>query len=298
MSKYKSDIIQSIIDNDDFTTFSGIIQEFLETLDNNFRELVEYTTSGVRYIAMREWDEEEEEWVDTSYSGVDYWTSYSGGDLTITVSGWLDAYYQDAYNDAIRSQGGIVITDSNSPHYPLRDWYELMDSVFDSGGLTFSGSTISGTISGTCFVEYEFPNKVYVDRMSIWSTGSPSTYVGYSPNNVDWNYLCAVSGTNELDDGIFVAAEDENEAYSNTWALVSTSGVADVGRFPTGTQAKHIRLYAVGSMELYELHYQHHEEKQSVGYQQKGGIDIDLEYGRIEIKDFAGVVRVRIGRLD
>lgn len=283
MPTYVTDIIKLIISNSDYTTLVSGVNDLIQTPDNGFLELltVSGTTSGTIYYVN--YDEET-----ATYSGIYenvFETVYTDewGDPTITTEDWLEQYYKEVYDNATRAQNGIVITISGVGGYPLPNYNPLTDTIFDE----------AITVSGVSYVEYEYPGLSYLDRVSLWSTHNSEVYISLSTNGTNWAYY---KGSNDgsLTNGFFSPADDEDDAITYPWTVVS--GVSNMGRFIEGTQAKYTRLHTTEDLSITELIYDKYKDLQSKNFV-SGGLEIDLEKGTIIIKDSSGNIRVKIGNL-
>jgi hypothetical protein len=284
MPTYKTDLIDLLITGVDYETLCSGIEAYLLTQENGFLE--ETSTSGIIPGSEDEMYYEMDEYGEVTASGIIgplYTQFIEYGDPTITVEGWLDAYYDDlnrAFKRAVMSLGASI---SGVNSYPLPNFELLTDTLLDA----------YITVSGVSYLEYEFPTTNIVDRVSICTLYDSNIYISTSSNYNDWIYYKAgVDGA--LDEGFLELAENQDDSISNPWTIVS--GTLNMARLPEGKPMKYTRLHTLADTHISELVYDKFKDLQSKDYL-AGGIKIDLENSLITISDELGNIRIKIGRL-
>jgi len=286
------DIVDGIIAEVDTTALDIIIQNYIDEPSNGF-----FNSEEVEYLG--------EDGTDVNYT-------YLYTIPNTTVQGWKDqGYLETAYNNASLQQGEIVITDENSPQYPIPDFESLVDSVFDSGGLSFDT---------TSWVQYDLLTVQHVDVVSVWCSNSTSqVYFGYSANGDDWTYLKA-EGDHTLDsNGRLIEATDESDAQTNYWTIDGIPGEHNQAKFPLAVRARYVKMFTLTLTDVYQLAYRYYIIPaqlvidylsaltadvglltagviQSANFDD-GGTKLDLDNDVFTVYDDQGNLRVKLGKL-
>jgi len=243
--------------------------------------------------------------VDTSY----YNNTFTPGDST-AIMAWRLVNYEDAHNQAHRSQNGMVITDSNSPNYPLPDWDSLIDNITTTGGLAYGNGD---------WIKYEFPDTVQLDRLTFYISAACNCYFAWSPNDVDWTYVGAEADHTLTSSNKLVTAASSSAAATNYWAATNTGGTSNSAQFPVGVRSKYVKIFLLSSITIYDLVYTYIEVKSTLAVDylsaisadvglltagviqssnfDDGGVQFDLDNDVLKVYDAAGTLRVKLGKL-
>lgn len=222
------------------------------------------------------------------------------------VLNWKILYYEDVYNQSIRSQGGNVYTDSDSPHYPLRDFSFLYDNNLTSDGVTYDATT---------WIQCEFADMRLQDRIAVYgdSTGTVKYYVSYSNNGTDWVYLKAQADHTLLNDRLIIA-NGQSDAITNYWTPTEDTSGKAFAVYPVGTLAKYVRLYILSQTTINECLFLFKTVDDKLETVSKnvgtltagqiqssnfadGGVILDLDNDVMKVYDALGNLRVEIGKL-
>lgn len=242
----------------------------------------------------------------------DYWDYIIISGTTSDITNWRATNYEHVYNQALRAQYGLVITDSNSPHTTIPDWGTLLDSIQNSGTLTYNNGD---------WIKYELPNTSNVDRVAVYVGSTANVYFAHSTNDIDWIYLKAEADHTLDNTNRMLTAVSESDAITNYLTLTNVSGTANNIRFPLGVRAKFMKIFFLtDSVPLYELVYSYVDIPeqlvvdylsaistdvglltagviQSSNFSTSGGVKMDLNNDKIEVYDGASTLRVRLGKL-
>lgn len=131
----------------------------------------------------------------------------------------------------------IIITDSDSN--PGSSLEVLYDGNRASGGIEY---TVSGTDK---FIQYEYGIEDYIDRIGIWvSNANGRIYVGYSSDDVTWNWLKAETDHTLDTEGKFETATSQSDAATNYLQLEVGQNIAI---FPNNVFARYVKVFFTGS---------------------------------------------------
>ena len=306
MAKYITDIIQDLIDQADTTALDATILEYLETPENGFMDSTSeqvYYNDGTAYVPLDA----------TSYGYITiegYTDEIVYTTANLTVDQWKALYLEQTKAQANRSVGGVVISDNDSPHYPLRDFDSLVDNI-TTGGLQYDSGD---------WIKYEFANTVLLDRLTIYADTTCNIYFAYSENDVDWNYIKAeadhtLTSTNKL-----VVATSESDAQTNYWTISETGYTQNIAKFPTGKRAKYVKVFILtDGVTIHDLVYTYVDVKDTLAVDylsaisadvglltagviqssnfNDGGVKMDLDNDVIKVYDSLGTLRVELGKL-
>ena len=309
MAKYITDIVQDLIDQVDTTALDATILEYLETPENGFMDSTSEQVvafDGTMIIAIDSTTGEETYGWITEYEDILTYTS-----PYLTVEQWKALYLEDTKAQADRSLGGLVISDIDSPHYPLRDFDSLVDNITDSGGLSYDNGD---------WIKYEFWDTVLLDRLTIFTDTTCNVYFAYSENDVDWNYIKAEADHTLTSTNRLVVASSQSDAQTNYWEVTETGGTQNNAKFPTGKRAKYVKLFMLSDgVTIHDLVYTYVDVKDTLAVDYlsaisadvglleagviqsanfaDGGVKMDLDNDVIKVYDAVGTLRVELGKL-
>jgi hypothetical protein len=320
MDDSTSIIICDNIDELNFKTYKGVCQIESEQIYFGAVDDLYDTTSIMLYECVRGYNSTTPAVHLTDTTGeilyyineVEYQVAYENitpGDST-AVENWKILNYEDVYNQALRSNQGIVITDSNSPNYPIPDWDSLIDNITGSGGLSYGNGD---------WIKYEFPDTVQLDRLTLFTDVACNVYFAWSPNDVDWVYVGAEADHTLTSSNKLVTAASESAASTNYWTASETGGTSNPARFPIGVRAKFVKIFLLSSVTIHDLVYTYVDVTDTLVVDKlsaitadvglltagviessnfdDGGIQLDLDNDVMEVYDALGTLRVRLGKL-
>jgi len=163
----------------------------------------------------------------------------------------------------------------------------LYDGTKDSGGIAYAAGAWR-------WIQIQYALDYLIDRVLFWTSATVQCYIGYSNDNVTWNYLKAETD-HTLTDNTWVAATSQSDAEANYFS--ATGSGQHYGFFPNMTTARYVRLYINGAHTMYELKFCREVVAEQIVCETLSAISVDcgtLTAGALQSTNYSATAGMQI----